>query len=521
MSNPAEAPAGAPQRWPSPPNPVAGGLSPETSTLWRAQAEPDSADENHGFAPEPDIVLFVADDLGWGDLGCNGGRGIPTPNLDRLAARGLRYSDCHAVSSVCSPSRYGILTGRYPWRSPLQSGVLGGTDPSILAPGLPTIASRLADAGYHTGAFGKWHLGLNWVRQDGSTVTADHDGPFAPDLQADGRDVDYTQPFSGGPLDHGFDRFFGIAGSLDMPPYCFLEGRRVRDLPVAEKEPLITSQRPGLQSLGWQDDQVDLRVTEEVTAWIRERPSDRPFFAYVASAAPHRPCVPPAFVRGASAAGDRGDSVVLVDWMVGEILDALEASGRADRTIVAFTSDNGAPLIFPEDGDVTEYPPNGPWRGQKADAFEGGHRVPLIIAGPGVAAGATVADEVSLLDLLPTLTGASGADLDGHPLDLTHSTESPQGRVSAVTAFDGRLVLRRGTRKAILGSGSGGFSEPTGRPAGVDDRNGQLYDLASDPAEQHNLWRENHQEAAGLWTAFVRESGYGTQVGAIHPVDQP
>lgn len=462
----------------------------------------------------PHVILFVADDLGWGDLGCQGGRGIPTPNIDLLAGRGARFLDCHAASSVCTPSRYGIITGRYPWRSPLQRGVLGGTDPSILEAGIPTIATRLKASGYHTGAFGKWHLGLDWVRRDGTTrsVTV----PFTPELQADGRDVDYRRPFQGGPLDHGFDKFFGIAGSLDMPPYCFLEGRTVRDVPVEEKRDLITSQRPGLQSPGWRDDEVDTTVLDEALSWIRQRPKGEPFFAYVASAAPHRPCVPPAFVRGRSAAGVRGDSVALVDWMVGQLVGLLRDAEILDDTLFLFTSDNGAPMIFPEDGDVQTYPPNGAWRGQKADAYEGGHRVPLIVAGPGVPVGAIATEEVSLLGLLPTLSGPVGAPGDAPALDLARTRAELPRPVTAVSAYDGRLVLRAGARKAILGTGSGGFTEPVGQPISADSPGGQLYDLEADPYEENNLWPDHPQEVEQLWNQFVSETGYGGQAGAIH-----
>ena len=444
----------------------------------------------------PNVVVFVADDLGWADLSCYGAQGVHTPRIDELAAVGTRFVDCHAASSVCTPSRYAILTGRYPWRSPLKRGVLGGADPCIIPVGMPTLASLAKQAGYRTGAFGKWHLGLGWKRLDGTRADA-FDGGFAPDMQGDGRDLDYSEPFTNGPTAHGFERFFGISGSLDMPPYCFLDQDRTVGLPTIEKAPLHTSQRPGLTVEGWQDDQVDVRITEETVSWL-QRPDDRPFLAYVASAAPHRPCVPPDFVRGTSKAGARGDSIHLVDWMVGRIVDALDPETRAN-TIFLVTSDNGAPMIFPEDGDVTTFPPNGHWRGQKADAYEGGHRVPLVCSGPGVAATAVRDQPISLLDLMPTLAELVGMppvpDVDGRTL-----ADVGGGRIIGVQAYDGRLVLRRDQDKAIYGSGSGGFSEPVGEPCGPDSDDGQLYDLANDPQESLNLWsagslaRELHEE---------------------------
>ena len=460
----------------------------------------------------PNIVVFVADDLGWGDAGCYGGTAIPTPVIDGLAADGLRFTDCHAASAVCTPSRYGLLTGEYPWRSPLQAGVLGGTDPSILRGGQPTLATVLRAAGYRTGAFGKWHLGLGWTHRDGTTRSAFDDG-FRSDMQASGCDVDYSRPFVEGPLDHGFDRFFGIAGSLDMPPYCYLEQDRTVGIPDREKQPLVTSQRPGPQVEGWEDDRVDVDIARVACDWIRDQSGGEPFFAYIASAAPHRPCVPPAFVRGLSEAGARGDAVCLVDWMVGQVRDVLRVTGVADDTVIVFTSDNGAPMIFPEDGDVQRHRPNGAWRGQKADAWEGGHRVPLIVAGPGVEPGVVDAP-VTLLDVLPTvalLAGApapSGGVQDGRVLTgLAGAVDGP-GRVIGQQAFDGALVLREDAAKANLSTGSGGFSEPVGRPVAASSDDGQFYDLHRDPGETENLWATRRGDATAMLARFVRQTGF-------------
>ena len=458
-------------------------------------------------ARRPNVVVFLADDLGWGDLGCYGSTAVPTPAIDALAARGQRFTDCHAASAVCTPSRYALLTGEYPWRSPLRAGVLGGTDPSILRPGQPTVAHAARDAGYRTGAFGKWHLGLGWARKDGSTRSA-FDRAFAPDMQASGWDVDYTKPFTDGPLSHGFERFFGIAGSLDMPPYCFLDQDRTVGIPDRPKEPLVTSQRPGPQVDGWQDDAVDVAFTREACAWVREQAaSEQPFFAYIASAAPHRPCVPPEFVQGASRAGARGDAVCLVDWMMAQVVETLREIGALENTVIVFTSDNGAPLIFPEDGDVVTHRPNGGWRGQKADAWEGGHRVPLIIAAPGSDV-ATRDETVSLLDVTATLEASVfGAAVrgDGRPLPAPGTLDF--ARVIGQQAYDGALALRQGTHKAIFSTGSGGFSEPVGRPTASCER-GQLYDLAADPAECDDVWSDAPDRAAQMLRAFATQTGY-------------
>lgn len=481
------------------------------------------------------VVIFLADDLGWGDLGCFGSTQIPTPQIDAVARRGVKFSDCHASSAVCTPSRYSLLTGSYPWRSPLQSGVLGGTDPCILSDDRSTLPKTLRENGYATGAFGKWHLGMDWTTQSGECPTAFSDTPFLPHLQASGREIDYQLPVTRGPLTSGFDRFFGIAGSLDMPPYCFIEQDRTRGIPNREKTPLVTSQRPGLEVVGWRDDEVDTQIVRAACEWIRLCAQEQePFFAYVASAAPHRPCVPPDFVTGRSQAGPRGDSVCLVDWMVGEIVDELDRAGIFENTILVFTSDNGAPTMFAEDGDVEHHHPNGPWRGQKADAWEGGHRVPLIMCGPQIPdGGTTLADPVSLLDLFPTVLDLVGIE-DGQELGATplqHGQSQADGksfsslltnagvvaganhseRVFGQNAFDGSLVLRQGNNKAIFSTGSGGFSEPVGHPlryTGTTLEGGQLYDLCRDPAETDNLWNSSAALIDKMYGEFCQITGF-------------
>ncbi|MHA7270716.1 sulfatase family protein [Arthrobacter sp. HLT1-20] len=483
---------------------------------------------------QPNVVVVLADDLGWGDLSCYGAERIHTPNLDKLAEAGVRFTDAHASSAVCTPSRYSLMTGQYPWRSPLKSGVLGGLDPAIIESDAPTLARDFHGDGYATGAFGKWHLGLNWTGHDGRQRDA-----FAPDfaaqMQGSGREVNYQVPFTSGPTDLGFERYFGIAGSLDMPPYCFLDQDKATGLPLEEKQNLVSSQRPGLQSPGWQDDAVDTTVVAEAAAWIaQQRQGDKPFFAYVATAAPHRPCVPPQFIQGSSQAGLRGDGVVLVDWMVGQLFEALGED--VANTIVVFTSDNGAPTMFPEDGDVVRHRPNGPWRGQKADAWEAGHRVPLLIAGPGIAAGSASDELVSLMDLRATLAQLSGGDATSRavvepvvePVRLgdgvsfaptllsrelgsdvgADSAAAGVGRVLGHQAFDGTLVLRSGLGKAIFGTGSGGFSEPIGAPDDSGRGPGQFYNLNDDPAETNNLWAKNTGKAMTMIDTFEKSTGF-------------
>lgn len=494
----------------------------------------------------PNVVIVIADDAGWGDFGCYGGRAIPTPNIDALADGGVRLTDCHSSGAVCTPSRYSLLTGRYAWRGPLKSFVLMGHGPALIEPWRPTLASVLRDAGHATGVFGKWHLGLGWRHRDGTVRDA-----FAPgavlhdDVETDaGADIDYTAPFTGGPTALGFDRFFGIAGSTDMPPYCFLDGDRTAGVPDRPKERFHGEQRPGLQVPGWQEDQVDVRFVEEATRWIERRPSggvpgrppDRPFFVYLPLSVPHRPCLPPAFARGRSAAGPRGDAVWLMDWAVGELGAALDRIGAREDTLFIVTSDHGAVRSFTDDTGGGGHRPNGPWRGQKGDLWEGGHRVPFVASWPRrIPAGLVRDDPVCLTDVLPTVAAAAGLTLppgaaeDGRNVlgTLTGEGSAEDDRPIVHHSLGGRFALRRGRWKAIFASGpGGGFSEPTietlfttgtgtpheSPPWDAAHPEGQLYDLAADPGETTNRWNEEPALAAALYAdlrAICRDESSG------------
>jgi arylsulfatase A-like enzyme len=499
--------------------------------------EPDRERVTAASGRRPNVVLVLADDLGWGDLSCYGGS-IPTPNIDRLAAEGVRLTDCHSASAVCTPSRYALLTGRYSWRGPLKNFVLMGHGPALIEPDRTTVASLLLGAGYATGAFGKWHLGLGWRHRDGTVRDAFAPGAVLHDGvdTDDGHTIDYTQPFDDGPLALGFERFFGIAGSLDMPPYCYLSDDRTLGVPEREKPYYLTEQRPGLTVDGFAEDEVDVRFVDEARRWIHGVGDGRPLFCYLALAAPHRPCVPPSFVRGRSGLGDRADAVLLVDWAVGRLRAALEERGVLDDTLFVVTSDNGAPMIFTDDGDVTVHPPNGPWRGQKGDLWDGGHREPLVARWPGrIPAGLERSDLTCLTDVLPTIASAVGVPLpagaaeDG--LDMsdvwTGASSPPVERAVVHHSLAGRFAVRRGRWKALFADGpGGGFSEPSIRelftsgegtamqipPWDREHPAGQLYDLDVDPGETTNLWSARPDVVARLYDevrAICRDESSG------------
>ena len=456
---------------------------------------------------KPNIIIILADDMGWGDLSCYGATKIHTPNMDAIAEKGVTFTDAHSSSAVCTPSRYSIVTGRYCWRSDLDRGVLGGFGKPLIEDGRHTIASMLKENGYHTGAVGKWHLGLRWLDKEGSPVAEyGEDGWNKGDAwYVDGLNVDYTKRLEGGPVDHGFDYWFGIAGSLDMPPYCFIENDRPAAVPDVEKHPYEAQQRKGLMTKGWRDDQVDVRFAEKAAAFIdnhaAENP-DSPFFLYINPAAPHRPCVPPDFIKGKSGAGLRGDAVVLVDWLVGQVQDALTRNKLEENTLFVVTSDNGARLTN-FDGKDYGHKSNGDWRGGKADIWDGGHREPLVMKWPErVKPGVVRDDLVCLGDFMATCAEIAGAELPPDSAEDSFSFfhaligEQPTGKVTPVRedlvhhSYDGMFSLRRGDWKFIDGNGSGGFSEPARWTPGPNDPKGQLYNIRNDFRENLNLWKE-------------------------------
>jgi arylsulfatase A-like enzyme len=445
----------------------------------------------------PNVVFILADDLGYGDVSCfNAASKVRTEGIDALARQGMRFTDAHSGSSVCTPTRYGILTGRYAWRTRLKKGVLNGFSEPLIEPGRVSVADFLREKGYATACVGKWHLGLGWQRKDGATRVAS------------AQDVNFVRPVADGPHTHGFDSSFILPASLDMPPYVYLENGRATE-PVDRKIP--DSPQPAFYRGGAAGENFDhgttlLEITRHSTRWIDGRKDGKPFFLYVALTAPHTPHLPRAEFRGTSGAGNYGDFVLEVDWSVGQIADALARNGLAENTLVIFTSDNGAysqPLRLEE---TFGHKANGDFRGQKSDAWDGGHHVPLVVRWPGhVAAGSACKRTVSLLDLFatcadlvksPAPAGAAEDSFSLLPL-LLGQPDAPQRPPVVMHSNDGYFAIKNGPWKLVLARGSGGWSLPEAK-APADAPPGQLYNTAEDPGEKVNLYEKRPEVVSEL-----------------------
>ncbi len=453
---------------------------------------------------KPNIVYILADDLGYGDVGClNPESKIPTPRHDQLAREGMTFTDAHSNSAVCTPTRYGVLTGRYCFRSSLKGGVLGGYDDMLIEPGRMTVASMLKEQGYHTACIGKWHLGLGWQRSDSDESF----NPERPGWSEDPR-VDYAKPVTAGPHTCGFDQSFIIPASLDIIPYCYIENGQVVERPTdhCEDNPRPAMWRGGPIAPGMQHETCLQEFTARATQFISDhtqQQSDQPFFLYLPLPSPHTPHVPRKPFVGKSEAGPYGDYVVEHDWSVGQVLDTLERHGLTDDTLVIVTSDNGPHrrgdgFDFEQQyGHRSSYI----YRGQKSDNWDGGHRVPFFVRWPGhVEAGSTCDDTICLTDFLRTaaslldvkLPEDAGEDsFDISPMLL--GAESPPQREATVHhSVVGWFAIRSGRWKLLTHAGSGGWSEPSFSQ--VEENNSsqsQLYDMETDPGETQNIYSEH------------------------------
>jgi len=479
----------------------------------------------------PNIIFILADDLGYGDLSClNPDSKISTPNLDKLAKQGITFTDAHSGSAVCSPTRYGLLTGRYAWRSRLKSSVLWPWDEPLIEPDRITIGDYLKQHGYSTACIGKWHLGWDWPTHDGSRINDEIPiGKWNSEIRDPfGNKIDFTQKISNGPITRGFDYYFGD----DVPnfaPYCFIENDKTVGLPTQEKPKDMFGTLGPMQE-GWDLDAVMPALTQKAVDYINARADDNPFnkkdgsfFLYVPLTAPHTPIAPAEEFKNKSQAGAYGDFVQQVDWTVGQIIQALEKSDQLEKTLLIFSSDNGSPG---RDGTNMSGPvssvkrfdhnPSFIYRGTKADIWEGGHRIPFIASWPGKIKPGIFSNElICLTDFFATCAALFGeklsADVGGDsynilPVILGETHESPIREAVVHHSIQGMFAIRWGEWKLIEGKGSGGWSKE-----GKDDPAlGQLYNIQDDPGEKNNLYQK-HPEIVQRLTALLEKYRRGNR----------
>jgi arylsulfatase A len=448
----------------------------------------------------PNIIYILADDMGYGDVSSlNPESRIRTRHLDRIAAEGMVFTDAHSSSAVCTPSRYSILTGRYSWRSVLKEGVTWGDSGPILEPGRTTVASYLQERGYATACVGKWHLGWDWARLPGG-------------------EIDFSSPIQNGPTAFGFDEFFGIAASLDMAPYVWIRGTQATSVPDREIDATqgMGFYRAGPVAPDFDHADVLPRLFREGEQFIaRSAAEGRPFFLYLPLTAPHTPILPSAEFVGKSGTNAYGDFCLQIDALVGDLLDSLDRNGLSENTVVVFTSDNGcSPMADLPALEACGHRPSYHFRGHKADIFEGGHRIPLLIRWPACISGGSVCDQtVCLGDLMATC-----AEILGDPLAPDAGEDSvsnlPAWRGEALDgslreatvhhSVDGSFSIRSGRWKLEMCAGSGGWSHPAPGPDCEGLPPIQLYDLETDIGERRNLQAEHPEVVERLKALLTR-----------------
>ncbi|MFC1761207.1 arylsulfatase [Planctomycetota bacterium] len=450
------------------------------------------------FADSPNIIYILADDLGYGDVQClNPERGkIATPRMDQLAAQGMVFTDAHSSSAVCTPTRYGILTGRYNWRTRLQSFVLMGYSQPLIAKDRMTVADFLKEQGYSTAAIGKWHLGLNLPTSDGKPATKQGDN------------VDWKGVIADSPVHHGFDYFYGISASLDMPPYIYIENDRFVGECTVRKN--FWKKREGPAHADFEAVDVLPEIGRKTVDYITQQKAGKPFFVYVALTSPHSPISVAQEWRKKSPLGEYGDYVMQTDHVIGVIADAIDAAGLRENTLFVVTSDNGCSAT-PSNAPALEaqgHYSSAQYRGFKSDLWEGGHRVPFIVRWPGVVNAGTESDQtICLTDLMATcseLLDASYPETEG--VDSVSFLSALKGKPIVSTrngivhhSISGHFAYRQGKWKLLLAKGSSGWTSPKENEAAKEGVPvAQLYDMENDPDEKHNLYASRPEVAAGL-----------------------
>jgi arylsulfatase A-like enzyme len=479
---------------------------------------------------QPNIIFILADDWGIGDIKTYGGERckIDTPHMDQLARDGMKFMDAHSSSSVCTPTRYSVLTGRYNWRSIKKQGVLNGFSQALIIPGRETVASFLKGHGYHTAMIGKSHLGMDLPTTDGKPAHAPKKIKDASECN-----VDWKGVIQNGPNSIGFDYYWGIAASLDMPPYIWIENNRF----VGECTTIKAFHRPGPAHADFEDYDVLPTLAKKASAYIAEQTHTKnPFFLYMPLNSPHTPISPSKAFQGKSQLGSYGDFVMETDWAVGEVVKAVEQAGIADNTLIIVTADNGCSpaalragtsknIMFnmekEEPVDAAMHYPSIGFRGHKADIYEGGHRVPFIARWSGtVKPGSTCNEPVCLVDLFATCADIVGGVISDTAAEdsvsllpiLNGTAKKPVREAVVHHSINGSFSIRQGHWKLNFCPGSGGWSTP--KPIGKKPKQDaasfgadgwiKLYNLAEDPTELNNL-AEQHPEAVERLSALAQK----------------
>lgn len=466
-------------------------------------------------AVKPNVVFILADDLGYGDLSSYGATKVETPNIDRLAKEGRKFTDAHSPHSVCTPSRYSLMTGRYSWRTWAKTANVWSTDPMLIDDDQFTLPKLLREAGYQTALVGKWHLGYG--------------RPGAPGWD-DVKGIDYNGKIAPGPLEAGFDYYFGIP-HVGQQPHVFIENHRVVGLQSDSPLELVMDDRwlhrpsyldrhmypprhhfDGGEGAKYRQQDVALKLTEKAVDWLTQssKEGEDPFFLYFAHRNVHGPYAPHERFVGKSKIGVYGDFLLELDWSVGRILDTLDELGIADDTLVFFSSDNGGVQMGHKPAEFVNHNghmTNGPLRGQKTESLEGGHRVPLLARWPGhIEAGSTSDALVALTDTMATLADLMGRDLDEDEGPdscsflgelLGREPKQPPRRVLVHENYRGGYGIRVDDWKLLMIQGGGGigwspFDNDRSQP------NGQLYHLKEDLKEQNNLYEERPERVAEM-----------------------
>jgi len=442
-----------------------------------ASARPPGSASTASPGDRPNIIFIMVDDLGYGDLGCYGGTKIKTPNLDALAAGGIRFTDAHSPDSVCTPTRYGVLTGRYSWRGRLKKKVLwSGYEPLLIERGRKTIGHMMKEVGYRTAHIGKWHLG--W---------------------GDGKPAEFTaKVLPRGPKHLGFDYSFVTASAKNMYPTAFVENHRVVSKLVLDPKPETAFDKKNVRGPRWIAEDWDIRrvdeiYTEKTLSFIRKHHAanpKQPFYIHLPYEAPHKPNDVPDRFRGKSGLSERSDQVLALDWMVGKLLSCLDELGLTQNTLVIFTSDNGAEPDWParKKGHKT----NGEFRGQKRTLYEGGHRVPFIARWPKKIVAGTRSDVlICLTDMMAAFAAITGYTLTNAMGEDSYNVlpallgEKKEIRTSILHHdIRGAMGIRVGKWKYLAKSGRVDYGQ---------GKDGALYDMAKDWRETTNLY-DSHPE---------------------------